>query len=88
MRALHIEALTTRYEGFTLESVSFELEAGYIMGFIGRNGAGKSTTIKSIVDLVHPDEGSITVFGADVRDSRSHIKQQVGLVLGEVDYYP
>ena len=51
--------------GVPAARVSFVVEPGAIMGFIGRNGAGKSTTIKSMLNLVHPDSGRVTMFGQD-----------------------
>ncbi|MFR6424307.1 MAG: ATP-binding cassette domain-containing protein [Oscillospiraceae bacterium] len=58
------------------------------MGFIGRNGAGKSTTIKSMLNLVHPDSGRVTMFGQDFYANEPVCKQQLGVVLGGVDFYP
>ena len=57
MNALTVEGLTKTYPSFTLDRVSFTLERGRIMGLIGKNGAGKSTTLKSILNLVSPDGG-------------------------------
>ena len=84
---LKVENLCKRYETFQLKNVSFELPAGYIMGFIGINGAGKSTTIKSILNLVHPDSGSVTVLGKDMYRNEIELKQRIGFMLGPVDYY-
>ena len=50
MKTLEIEHLTKIYPAFTLDDVSFSVESGRIMGFIGRNGAGKSTTLKCLLD--------------------------------------
>ena len=55
MNILEVEGLCKTYPAFELRDVSFAVAPGTIMGFIGRNGAGKSTTIKSILNLVHPD---------------------------------
>lgn len=54
MNALAVKGLCKRYLAFSLENVSFSVPEGAVMGFIGRNGAGKSTTLKSILGLVHP----------------------------------
>ena len=88
MEILTVHNLNKHYPGFDLNNVSFNLEQGYIMGFIGRNGAGKTTTIKSIMRLVHPDSGSVTVLGKDFASEEFACKQQIGLVLGQVSYYP
>lgn len=65
MNILEVEGLCKTYPAFELRDVSFAVAPGTIMGFIGRNGAGKSTTIKSILNLVHPDSGRVTMFGQD-----------------------
>lgn len=77
---LRLENISKIYPGFTLRDVSFELPAGYIMGLIGPNGAGKSTTIKLIMNLFPLDAGKITVFGLDHRKDEINIKQQIGYV--------
>ena len=53
--ALEVRGLCKNYPAFTLKDVSFDVPQGAVVGFIGRNGAGKSTTLKSILGLVHPD---------------------------------
>ena len=65
MTMLQVEALTKKYPAFTLQDVGFSLEAGRIMGLIGRNGAGKSTTLKAMLHLVCPDHGKIHMLGRD-----------------------
>lgn len=88
MNILEVEGLCKTYPAFELRDVSFAVAPGTIMGFIGRNGAGKSTTIKSILNLVHPDSGRVTMFGQDFYASEPVCKQQLGVVLGGVDFYP
>lgn len=63
MNILEVEGLCKTYPAFRLRDVSFAVAPGTIMGFIGRNGAGKSTTIKAMLNLVHPDSGRVTMFG-------------------------
>lgn len=60
---LSIRNVTKVYKNFSLKNMNIDVPAGSIMGFIGENGAGKSTTIKLIMDLVHEDSGEIMVFG-------------------------
>ena len=55
----NIKNLSKSYSSFELSNISFELNAGKIIGFIGKNGSGKTTTIKSILGFVHPDCGEI-----------------------------
>jgi ABC-2 type transport system ATP-binding protein len=88
MEILSVQNLNKHYPKFDLKNVSFSLEQGYIMGFIGRNGAGKTTTIKSIMRLVHPDSGTVAVLGKDFAAEEFACKRQIGLVLGQVTYYP
>ena len=88
MNILEVEGLCKTYPAFALRDVSFAVEPGTIMGFIGRNGAGKSTTIKSMLNLVHPDSGRVTMFGQDFYANEPACKQQLGVVLGVVDFYP
>lgn len=81
--ALEVCHLTKDYGSFKLDDVSFTVPGGTIMGLIGENGAGKSTTIKCILNLIHRDGGKISVFGLDaIRDERA-VKSQVGVVLDE-----
>ena len=53
------------------------------MGLIGKNGAGKSTVMKSILNLVFPDSGKIELFGKDIKEHESACKQELGVVLAE-----
>jgi len=87
MAILSVQGLTKRYEKFTLDAVSFELEQGYIMGFIGRNGAGKTTTLKSILNLLHKDGGVVRVMDKDFSKNELELKQEIGFMFGGVDYY-
>ena len=82
MNALAVKGLCKRYPAFSLENVSFSVPEGAVMGFIGRNGAGKSTTLKSILGLVHPDAGEVTVLGKSFREEEQYIKERIGVVLG------
>lgn len=84
---LRVKGLSKRYPGFELEDVSFSIEAGTITGFIGRNGAGKSTTLKCLEGAVHPDAGAIEYFGSPFAGNERVAKLQTGFGLGEADYY-
>lgn len=63
MNVIEINGMTKSYSDFTLDNISFTLPTGTIMGLVGENGAGKSTKIKLIMDAIHPEKGSISVFG-------------------------
>jgi len=84
MNALEIKNLTKTYLGFTLDNLNLTLPSGCIMGLIGENGAGKSTTIKLILDMIHKDSGSVTILGKDNGDSIELTKEDIGVVMDEV----
>ena len=88
MKVLEVEGLCKVYPAFRLEDVSFALGEGRITGFIGRNGAGKSTTLKSLTGFVHADAGRVRFFGMDWAGNEKRIKQQIGFVSGGVGFYP
>lgn len=84
MNALEIRNLTKKFSGFTLDNLSLTLPSGCIMGLIGENGAGKSTTIKLILNMLHKDSGTITILGRDNQDNIRLTKEDVGVVMDEV----
>ncbi len=88
MNMLEVEGLRKEYPAFTLQDVSFAVPQGAIVGFIGRNGAGKSTTLKSILGLVHRSGGAVRWCGQDVTDCEKTFKENIGVVLGGVNFYP
>jgi ABC-2 type transport system ATP-binding protein len=88
MDVLSIQNLNKKYEKFALKNVSFSMTQGTIMGFIGRNGGGKTTTLKALLNYVHADSGTIKFFGEDFSDNEFLIKQKVSFVSGGVNYYP
>lgn len=87
MEILSVSGLCKTYPGFNLEDVSLKLEKGCIMGLIGRNGAGKSTTIKSILGIVHPDKGSIKLKGRELTESSLEARQSIAYSWGGADFY-
>ncbi len=88
MNVLEVRELRKTYPAFTLKDVSLDVPQGAIVGFIGRNGAGKSTTLKSILGLVHPDGGTVRAFGLDYAANEAAIRRCIGVVLGGIDFYP
>ena len=88
MNVMEIRGLCKAYPAFTLKDVSFTVPQGAVMGFIGRNGAGKSTTIKSVLGLVHPDAGQVEILGRSFTGGEKFIKENIGVVLGGIDFYP
>lgn len=88
MSIVEVRNLNKTYPAFTLSDVSFDIEEGMITGFVGRNGAGKSTTIKSMLNLVHPDSGEISYFGKAFPENETEIKKLIGYSTGSVNWYP
>lgn len=84
MNALEIKDLTKKYDGFTLDSLSFTLPGGCILGLVGENGAGKSTAIMLILDMIKRDGGSVKILGRDNSKEIRLIKEDVGTVFDEV----
>ena len=82
MNALEIHSLTKSYPGFTLGPLDLILPSGCILGLIGENGAGKSTTIKLILNMLHQNGGTITILGKDSRESVL-VRQDIGVVMDE-----
>jgi len=88
MNTLEVRNLRKVYPAFTLQDVSFTVPAGSVTGLVGRNGAGKSTTLKSLLGLVHPDGGEVRFCGMDTAEQGKAFKEEIGVVLGGIDFYP
>ena len=84
MNALEIHGLTKRRGDFVLRGLELTLPAGCIMGLIGENGAGKSTTMRLILNSLRRDSGSITIYGKDNRTLTARDREDIGVVLDEV----
>lgn len=84
MNAVEVKDLTKKFNGFTLDKVSFVLPAGCIMGLVGENGAGKSTTLKLLLGMMKKDGGKITVLG---KDENSVSKDDIGVVFDECRFH-
>lgn len=80
---IEMKNVSKKYEGFELKNINLNLEKGTIMGLIGENGAGKSTTIKSLLNIVHINSGEIKIFGKDYQKEEKRIKQDIGVVLDD-----
>ena len=82
MNALELRGLTKHYKDFTLGPLDLTLPGGTICGLIGENGAGKSTTIRLILDMVQRDGGTVTILGRDNRTVSVRTKEEISVVLG------
>lgn len=83
MNAIEINNLTKNYASFKLDNLTLSLPSGCIMGLIGENGAGKSTTIKLILNMIRKDEGNIIVLG---KDNEKIQKEDIGVVIDEAGF--
>ena len=82
--AIEIRGLTKHYKGFSLENLNLDLPAGCVLGLVGENGAGKSTTIRLTMDALERDGGTVTVLGVDNKSREFHaLKEDIGVVLDE-----
>ena len=79
---LKIEHLKKHYGSFSLDC-SLEVQQGCITGLIGQNGAGKSTTFKSVLGLISMDGGNVTILGKDLRDFTPKDRENIGVVLSD-----
>ncbi|MBQ8611386.1 MAG: ABC transporter ATP-binding protein [Oscillospiraceae bacterium] len=84
MNALEIRNLNKSFADFRLDNLNLLLPSGCIMGLIGENGAGKSTTIRLILDMIRKDSGTVTVLGKDNGEQIEQIKEEVGVVTDEI----
>ena len=87
VNAIEISGVTKRYDGFTLDNINFNVPVGSIMGFIGQNGAGKSTTIKAILNIIGIDSGKITILGKDHIKDEYAVKSQIAAVFDELPFH-
>lgn len=81
--AIEVKGLSKKYNTFSLNNINLVVPKGYIVGLIGENGAGKSTTIKSILNLIQKDSGSIQIFNQDHAKHEKELKQDIGVVFDE-----
>ena len=80
-----VQNLCKQFEDFSLDNVSFKVPKGRIVGFIGENGAGKSTTINLILNELNKDSGQIQVFGID--HTIPTVKENIGVVFDEGNFH-
>ncbi len=86
--AIQISNLTKRFKSFTaVDKLSFSVNQGDVYGFLGQNGAGKSTTIRMMLSLIKPSEGDIQIFGLSLEKEREKILSKTGAVVEKPDLY-
>ena len=84
---VQFEGVSKRYPHFALDNIDLALPTGSIMGFIGANGAGKSTTIRILMGLVHQDKGSVNVLGHSMPAGQVEAKRDIGFVSEDMRLY-
>lgn len=88
MNAIEIKNLTKSYgKSRGIKNITFNVLENEIFGFIGPNGAGKSTLIRTLLNLIFPTEGSASIFGLDIVKDTTKIKENIGYLPGEINYY-
>ncbi|MET3508078.1 ABC transporter ATP-binding protein [Halalkalibacter oceani] len=84
---VEMKNVSKTFNGFSVHNMNLAVKQGFVTGFIGANGAGKSTTIKMMMNLLKPDDGEVKLFGLDYRTHEKAIKERIGFVYdGNVFY--
>lgn len=83
---LKVNQLSKQLDKFQLHDITFEIEAGTVMGFVGENGAGKTSTIHCILQLLKPDSGSVEIFDKPYHVDALETKQQIGVVFDKLHF--
>ncbi|MBF0814472.1 MULTISPECIES: phenol-soluble modulin export ABC transporter ATP-binding protein PmtA [Staphylococcus] len=84
MNAIELNAVNYQHKEFKLNDISFEVPQGFVTGFIGANGVGKTTLIRLIMDLIEPEQGEILVFNKQMKDNAEEIKNRIGFIYSEL----
>ncbi len=88
MPLVKVSHLSKKFRGKTVvDDLSFTVNEGDVYGFLGQNGAGKSTTIRMLLTLIRPSSGEIELFGMNLHNERKKILQQIGAVIEKPDLY-
>ncbi|HXK53999.1 MAG TPA: ABC transporter ATP-binding protein, partial [Hyphomicrobiales bacterium] len=88
MSVIDVQGLTKTFSGKTVvDHISMQIEKGEIVGFLGPNGSGKTTTIRMICGLLAADDGTGTCLGYDIRTQSDLIKRQVGYMTQRFSFY-
>ncbi len=84
---LEVKNLTKQYPDFKLDHITFNVQKGSIMGLVGENGAGKSTTINAILNLIQKDNGCITFWGKELNNEAKLMREDIGVVFDNINFY-
>lgn len=83
--AIELENVSKQYDGFLLDKIFFKVIKGTVMGFVGQNGSGKTTTIKALLGINKIDEGNIKINGRDILD-KELVKGDIGVIFDEIPF--
>lgn len=85
MNSIELHGVVKKFQSFTLGPIDLKVPTGCIMGYIGENGAGKSTTMKLILGLLQADEGEVKIFGTNINEANDDLRQRIGVVLDDIN---
>lgn len=87
--ALEVNNLSKCYKNsnFNLDNINFNIPQGSIVGLVGKNGAGKSSTINSILNIIKKDSGTITIFNETMQDTNTAIREDIGVVFDTCHFH-
>lgn len=80
---IELKNIYKSYKNFQIEDLSLQVKKGFVTGFIGANGAGKSTVMKVMMNLIRPDSGEVKMFGMDYSKHEKEIKKRIGFVFDD-----
>lgn len=84
MNVIEVKDVSFQSSAFSINNLSFSIPQGFVTGFIGANGAGKTTIIRMIMDIIEPNQGHISIFGEKIANKPKWIKNKIGFVYSEV----
>ena len=85
---VEVEGLSKSFASFeAVKHISFHIEKGSVYGFLGQNGAGKSTTMRMLLSLIQPSSGKIKIFGKPLKGNEKHILSNIGAIIEKPDTY-
>ncbi|WP_210125948.1 ABC transporter ATP-binding protein [Staphylococcus sp. GDY8P85P] len=84
MNVIEVKNVSYQNKAFSISNLSFNIPQGFVTGFIGANGAGKTTMIRLIMDILEPNNGDIFIFGERITNKPKWIKNKIGFVYSEI----
>jgi len=87
-QVIKVRGLKKFYEDFkAVDNLDLDVYRGDVFGFLGPNGAGKSTTIRMLLSLIRPSEGTVEIFGKNLTEDRNYILSKIGCIVEKPDFY-